>query len=630
VQVWVRSAGSTASWEAYRNSSAFTVTAPAAPTITSITPAPASPVTVGTAVTWTAVASGGTAPLQYKFWLYNVGTTATTVLRDYATGNQVTWTPSAAGTYQVQVGVRSAGSTANYDAFLASSNFTVNGPAPPTISSITPTPASPVTVGTAVTWTAVASGGTAPLQYKFWLYNVGTSASTVLRDYATGNQVTWTPSAAGTYQVQVGVRSAGSTANYDAFLASSNFTVNGPGAPTISSITPTPASPVTVGTAVTWRAVATGGTAPLQYKFYLYSEATAAWTVLQDYATGSQVTWTPSAAGTYRVQVWVRSAGSTANYDAWLASSDFIVNPPSTPPVTITSITAAPASPVTVGTAVTWTAAATGGTAPLQYKFWLYNVGTAAWTVLRDYATGNQVGWTPTVAGTYQVQIWARSAGSTASYDAWQNSAPFIVNSASAPLPTIASISSTPAPPVMVGTSMTWTVSATGGVAPLQYKFWLFNEGTAAWTLLQDYTTSNQITWTATTAGTYHLQVWVRSAGSSATNDAWGNSASFGVVASTGLTVLSVYATPSTGATVGSTVTWWVLANGGIAPRQYKFLLHNLATDAWTVLRDYSTSNQAPWVPTAAGSYQVQAWVRSAGSTLAYEAQGTSATYVIR
>jgi len=608
-----------------------TVTQAAGLAITDVSASPGSPAAVGTSIRWTATASGGTAPLQYKFHLYDQATATWTVLQDYAASNQVNWTPSVAGTYTIQVWVRSAGSTASWEAWRSSSAFTVTAPAGPSISSITPTPPSPVTVGTAVTWTAVASGGTAPLQYKFWLYNVSTAAWAVLQEYATNSQVRWTPSATGTYQVQVWVRSAGSTASYDAWLASSYFTVNPSSAPplTIGSLTPAPASPVTVGTAVTWTAAATGGTAPLQYKFYLYNVGTAAWAVLQDYATSSQVQWTPTAAGTYQVQVWVRSAGSTASYDAWRASSYFTVNPSSVPPLTITSLGSAPASPVSVGTAVTWTAAATGGVAPLQYKFWLYNVGTAAWAVLQDYATSNQARWTPTVAGTYQVQVWVRSAGSTASYDAWRSSTYFTVNSVST-APTITSISSNPAPPVIVGTPMTWTVAATGGVAPLQYKFYLYNEGTAAWTLLRDYATGNQASWTPTTAGAYHLQIWVRSAGSTAAYDAWGNSPSFSVVAANGASVLSVYASPVSPAAAGTAITWRAVATGGTLPRQYKFWLYNLTTGASSVLRDYSTSNQATWVPTTAGNYQVQVWVRSAGSALAYEAFGNSGTYVIQ
>ena len=79
-----------------------------------------------------------------------------------------------------------------------------------------------------------------------------------------------------------------------------------------------------------------------------------------------------------------------------------------------------PASPQHVGTSVLWTAAASGGSGPYQYKFWLKSPG-GAWTVARDYAAGNTWTWDTTglATSTYQVQVWVRNAGSTASYEAY-------------------------------------------------------------------------------------------------------------------------------------------------------------------------------------------------------------------
>ena len=68
--------------------------------------------------------------------------------------------------------------------------------------------------------------------------------------------------------------------------------------------------------------------------------------------------------------------------------------------------------------------------------------------------------------------------------------------------------------PTTVGTPMTWTATATGGVAPLQYQFWRYSGG--AWTMVQDYSSSNTYAWTpgAGDVGYNAIEVWVRSAGS--------------------------------------------------------------------------------------------------------------------
>jgi hypothetical protein len=72
---------------------------------------------------------------------------------------------------------------------------------------------------------------------------------------------------------------------------------------------------VVLGQPNLFSAQATGGTSPLTYKFLLFNGTT--WAVGQDWSTSNTWSWTPSAAGTYTVQVWGRNAGSANVYDAW-------------------------------------------------------------------------------------------------------------------------------------------------------------------------------------------------------------------------------------------------------------------------------------------------------------------------
>jgi hypothetical protein len=149
-----------------------------------------------------------------------------------------------------------------------------------------------------------------------------------------------------------------------------------------------------------------------------------------------------------------------------------------------------------------------------QYKWWLYT-GTA-WTLLQDWTTSNTYTWTPATAGSYQLGVWAKP--STTPGDIWAayGTLPFTVTE-SPPL-ALASFTATPASPQGAGTPITVTATASGGLAPYQYKWWLYTGST--WTLLQDWTTSHTYTWTPATAGSYQLGVWVRNSGSTA--DTWG------------------------------------------------------------------------------------------------------------
>jgi hypothetical protein len=63
------------------------------------------------------------------------------------------------------------------------------------------------------------------------------------------------------------------------------------------------------------------------------------------------------------------------------------------------------------GTAITFTAAASGGKPPYQYRWWVYD-GTS-WRLLRDWTTNASFTWTPTTANAnYLVHIWVKNADS--------------------------------------------------------------------------------------------------------------------------------------------------------------------------------------------------------------------------
>jgi hypothetical protein len=398
---------------------------------------------------------------------------------------------------------------------------------------------------------------------------------------------------------------------------------------TLTSLTPSQAAPQTTGTPVTFTAVAINGTAPYQYKWWLFDGAN--WTVLQAWSTSNTFTWTPTAANAaYRMAVWVRNAGSTADaYDN--ANSNTSIPYPvtaSTPPPTplsLTSLTANRTAPQQTGTAVTFTTAATGGTAPRQYK-WLLSDGTST-SVLQAWSTSNTVTWTPSTANAaYQVSVWARNASSTA--DAAENansirSMAFAITSAPATTLTLTGLTPNVAAPRPAGTPVTFTATVSGGTAPHQYKWWLFDG--AAWTVLQSWTTSSSFTWTpATPNPAYRFAVWVRNAASTA--DMYDNAASNGSVPfavtaaaptpppSTPLSLTGLTANRTAPQQTGTPVTFTASGTGGTAPYQYKWLLSDGTSTS--VLQAWSTSNTMTWTPaTANGAYQVSVWARNASST---------------
>ena len=175
----------------------------------------------------------------------------------------------------------------------------------------------------------------------------------------------------------------------------------------MTSFTANTTFPIAAGTPVTWTATATGGAAPLQYQFHLYDPNTG-WRVLQGYGVANTVTWTPLHPGDYALQVWVRAPGSTATYDAWAPSGTATIT---AGPVSVVSLAADRLLPLATGTTVTWTAAAAGGSTPLEYRFLYYRASLGTWVEGQAYGPSATWTWTPPAADTYVVQVWVRTVG---------------------------------------------------------------------------------------------------------------------------------------------------------------------------------------------------------------------------
>jgi hypothetical protein len=164
----------------------------------------------------------------------------------------------------------------------------------------------------------------------------------------------------------------------------------------------------------------------MEYQYLLYSGSTGTWSVARPFDASPAFTWTPTAAGTYALQVWARRQGSIAPFDVWRSTGFLDV---AITPAALVSLTPSISLPGRSGEPITWSATARGGTAsPLQYKFLLFNE-VAGWTILRDWGPGRSVTWTPSAShvGQNAIQVWVRSAGSAAGFEDWRASGLFVI-----------------------------------------------------------------------------------------------------------------------------------------------------------------------------------------------------------
>jgi hypothetical protein len=440
------------------------------PLVTSLVESPALPQFANVAITWTARAVGG-GTLQYKFWLYTAATDAWTLLRDYSTTASVVWTPTVPGTYAVRVWVRRLGSSAAFEAERSSGNFSIDSLG---TSNFVLNSQKGDYIGGGQHIVRSGAGATMTLQtvedqgvfvsyfrsdpVSFWYFRFRDPNSQFLTPGVYEGATQWGVPLPGVPSMDVSGDGRGCNVVTGRFVVldvavvndaytrfAADFEQHCEGLPPIlfgsvrfNSVVPPSERPVAIqsfktgatlpgkaGVPMKWTATAIGGGPPLQYKFLVYSKTTNMTTIVQD-GPSNVLAWTPPFGGTYKLQVWVRSTGSQAPYEASASSAQFNVSPG---PVQITAFGANSAFPAPVNTSITWTAVAIGGSGNLEYQFWRYRASTNVWTLVQKYSALNTFTWQPSAAeaGTYAIQVRVRSVGSAVAWGAMRSTGNFVI-----------------------------------------------------------------------------------------------------------------------------------------------------------------------------------------------------------
>lgn len=287
---------------------------------------------------------------------------------------------------------------------------------------------------------------------------------------------------------------------------------------TAVALTASPPSPSAPGTQVTFTATSTCPNPNPMYEFWAKWQGDPNWYLLQGYSTSNAYKWNSTGAlgGTEMIGVWVHDATSPGITPSGLGRYDSNLSIPytiTTGHCTSVTITAAPASPTTSGTPVTFTGAAAGCTNP-TYAFWARWQGYSTWQLLQGYSTSNVYTWNSTgaAAGTEYFGIWARDASSSVTFDA-NASIPFSVTTQSCGSVTVSANPTT----TVHGTGAHVVITAVAaGCTNARYEFWL-RTTTTDWQLVQSYSTTATYNWNTTGAPvtTVYFGVWAKDAASS-------------------------------------------------------------------------------------------------------------------
>src|SRR5207244_1293783 len=240
---------------------------------------------------------------------------------------------------------------ANAKLATASSTITIS---PLTLAGVFTTAPTTGTVATSVTYTASASGGTTPYSFS-WSFGDGTA--NVAGGTTNPNTQSHTYTVKGTYTVKVNVTDANGAKQ----TASSTITIS---PLTLAVVFTTAPTTGTVGTAISFTASASGGTTPYSFS-WSFGDGTAK--VAGGATNPKTQSHTYATKGTFTVKVNVTDS------NAKLLTASAPISITGTP--LVLTFTTAPTTG-TVGTAVSFTATASGDTSPYTFS-WNFGDGTA-------------------------------------------------------------------------------------------------------------------------------------------------------------------------------------------------------------------------------------------------------------
>ena len=347
--------------------------------------------TVKAGETFTAVASatGGTGFYQYAAYYRKASESKWTTKQNLGSNSYFSFVFDESGDYEISIKVKdSAGAEAK-------KRFNIKVADTLTNNSYLSTTAT--TLGSTITITGKATGGTGAYRYAFYYKKTDSSKWTTIQTYSTNSTVKITPADAATYDVSAKVKDEAGTI----VKKSLKFTINEQLKNT-SKISP---STIVLGSSIKVTCSSTGGTGTKSYAVWYKQKSSTSWTKARDYSTKTTVTVTPKHTGDYDIRIKAKD------------ESGKIVNKTVTATITkaveLSNTSKISSGSITLGSSVTVTASATGGTSPYTYAAWYKPSSSSTWTTAQNYGTNTKITFKPKKATTYDVSVKVKDSKGT-------------------------------------------------------------------------------------------------------------------------------------------------------------------------------------------------------------------------
>lgn len=346
----------------------------------------------GEAVDIAVQTGGNTKGLKYKFVWQKNNWKEWGVLRTFSESPNITWTtPEKSGEYQLIVDIMDRDGeivTQSIPYWVSTKLWSHEG--------VDVNQGKPEQIYTDIPVTGLTSGETEGLQYKFIWKKGGSDEDWdkgwgVIRTYSTSNTAEWYPKEPGLYTIYCDIIDA------DGRLVTKTVEYTVEEAPwKLEKIELSGTGSYFVGDTMTVKAVTSGETEGLQYKFVCSrGDGWNDWEVVQGFSTNNTITIPVNKATSYNIYIDIMDQRGVV-FDAVSAIGRGY------------EYTSAGASStqITRGQSVTLYPNFTGPSGVnAQYKFVWMKSGSSDWGVLQYFSTNGKFTWTPNEIGTYIIAI---------------------------------------------------------------------------------------------------------------------------------------------------------------------------------------------------------------------------------
>ncbi|HCL4455800.1 TPA: N-acetylmuramoyl-L-alanine amidase [Clostridium botulinum] len=350
--------------------------------------------------------------------------------------------------------------------------------------------------------------------YQFWVKDLSTNSWTMIRDYGETNSFNYTPTKAGKYLIGIHVKDKYSKENLDDFIYE-NYTV------TVSKAKLEKVEVSYDGNVITNGEIGVGKSYVIKgygnsangvlYQFWVKDLSTNSWTMIRDYGETNSMTYTPQKSGKYLIGIHVKDKYSKENLDDFIYENyDVSISKAKLEKVEV-SYNGNVVTNDEIGVGKSYVIKGYGNSENgVLYQFWVKDLSTNSWTMIKDYGEENSINWKPTIGGKYLIGIHVKDKYSIDTLDdhIYEN---YTILSDNARLEKLEVkldgnlISNN----LNVGKTYTIEGSATSKNGVL-YQFWVKDLSINSWAMLRDYGESNNITYTPTKSGQYLIGVHVK------------------------------------------------------------------------------------------------------------------------